>query len=231
MLYVSLGAWCQVAHQLKLQVGDKFVPSAWDWIVGPLSSVTKILDSNGGNFCEGMSLSKPSNSLTCSAYEILYHHEFKRGANDEAFSSKEGIMSAREKLAHKHISMSSRIKSSDECVTFVRFGGHARPLVAWPYAKDCSPVSTSDINEIANSIERSFPDIAFRILFVTCPAAHLFEIDHSSLDPRVWHVEMRKIPGSGWEGSDEDWSDIISKVPERFDRLTHESEKQESPFC
>lgn len=230
MLYVSLGAWCQVAHQLKSHAGDQFVPSAWDWIVGPLNSVSKMLDTDGDNFCEGMSLSKPSNSLTCEGYGILYHHEFKRGDKGEAFSSKEGIVNVRSKLTHKHKSMSSRLRSTDECVTFVRFGGHAKPLVAWPYANDSSPVSANEINEIAYSIERAFPNIAFRILFVTCPTAHVFTIDHSQLDPRVWTVEMKQRPGSKWEGSDDDWAEVISRVPETFARLTNDSPRQEFPF-
>ena len=76
MLYVSLGAWCQVAQQLKNHVQDQLVPSAFDWIVGPLSSVSHILDTDGDNFCENLSLSKPSNSIICETYGILYHHEF-----------------------------------------------------------------------------------------------------------------------------------------------------------
>lgn len=230
MLYVSLGAWCQVAQQLKNHAQDQFVPSAFDWIVGPLSSVSRMLDTDGDNFCEGLSLSKPSNSLTCEGYGILYHHEFKRDENNESFSTEESRADTKSKMTHKHKSMSTRLRTTQESVTFIRFGGHAQPLVAWPYSKDDAPVSPSEINEMAYAIERAFPELAFRVLFVTCPTAHSFKIDHCQLDPRVWTIEMQHRHGSDWSGSTNDWEEVISRVPDSYDRLAKDSPRQESPF-
>lgn len=231
MLYVSLGAWCQVAQQLKNHVQDQLVPSAFDWIVGPLSSVSHILDTDGDNFCENLSLSKPSNSIICETYGILYHHEFERDENNEALLTEESQAIAKSKLTHKHKSMSARLRATEESVTFVRFGGHAQPLAAWPYSKDSAPVSPSEINKMTDAIERAFPDLTFRLLFITCPTSHTFNVDQSKLDPRVWTVEMPRREGCNWSGSNDDWEALISKVPDSYSKLTKDSPRQESPFA
>lgn len=230
MLYVSLGAWCQVAQQLKNHAKENFVSSAFDWTVSSLKSVPKIIDTDGENFCEGLTLSKPSNSLACESYGILYHHEFKRDEKNESFWTEETLEDAKGKLTHKHKAMSSKIRATDDCVTFVRFGGHAEPLVAWPYSKDHANVEAEELNAIAESIEKQFPDLAFRILFVTCPTAHFFKIDEQNLDPRIWTVEMRHRHGIDWSGSSDDWEEVIARMPKSFKQLTAESTREESPF-
>jgi|GEM_PF-721016 len=230
MLYVSLGAWCQVAQQLKNHAKESFVSSAFDWTVSSLKSVPRIIDTDGDNFCEGLTLSKPSNSLTCDTYGILYHHEFKRDENNESFWTDEVRDDAKSKLTHKHKSMSARIRSTDQCVTFVRFGGHAEPLVAWPYSKDHAEVAADELNAVAASIEKQFPDLAFRILFVTCPTAHFFKVDENKLDPRIWNVEMRHRHGIDWSGSSDDWAEVIARIPKTFEKLSADSPRKESPF-
>lgn len=231
MLFVSLGAWCQVAQQLKNHANDNFVSSAFDWTVSSLKSVPRIIESDGDNFCEGLTLSRPSNSLTCESYGILYHHEFKRDENNESFWTEETRDDAKSKLTHKHKSMSTRIRDTDECVTFVRFGGHAEPLVAWPYSKDHATVAENELNAIAESIEQQFPSLAFRILFVTCPTAHFFTVDERKLDPRIWTVQMRHRHGIDWSGSSDDWAGVMSRIPKTFARLTATSSRQEFPFA
>lgn len=230
MLYVSLGAWCQVAQQLKNHAKEQFISGAFDWTVSSLKSVPKIIDTDGDNFCEGLTLSRPSNSLTCASYGILYHHEFKRDENNESFWTEETRDDAKSKLTHKHKSMSSKIRTANDCVTFVRFGGHAEPMVAWPYSKDHAHVEAKDLNAIAESIERQFPDLPFRILFVTCPTAHFFKVDEKNLDPRIWSVEMRHRHGIDWSGSSDDWAGVIARIPKSFKRLSASSIREESPF-
>lgn len=230
MLFVSLGAWCQVAQQLKTHRPDEFVPSAFDWIVCPLKSVKKIIDTNGDNFCDGLFLSTPQNSIACKGYGILYHHDFPRNEKNEAFIEEGSSDNTKSKMTHKHKSMSSRVRQEGECVTFIRFGGHAEPTVAWPYAKDNAIVDTKDLNDIAESIEKEFPDLAFRIIFVTCPTAHTFKVAESKLDPRIWTVEMPHRPGVDWSGSSDDWAEMIGRVPKSFEKLSANSAREESPF-
>ncbi|AIR91645.1 DUF1796 family putative cysteine peptidase [Pseudomonas cremoricolorata] len=230
MLYVSLGAWCQVAQQLKNHTGERFVSSAFDWTVSSLKSVSKIIETDGNHFCEGLSLSKPSNSLICDAYGILYHHEFKRDENNESVWTEEGRNEAKSKLTHKHKSMASKVRSSGQCVTFVRFGGHAEPLVAWPYAKDHAAVQETELNHVVQAIEKEFPDVPFRLLFVTCPTAHLYKVDEAKLDPRIWPLEMRHRHGSDWAGASDDWAQVVARIPNSFEKLSADSARETSPF-
>ncbi len=213
MLYVAVGAWCQVAHQLKRIYGDQFVTSAFDWAVTPLLSVAKVFDTAGESFGQGMFIGEPSGSIECAGYGLLYHHEFPRGADKRAIYSVEKAEAACSKLTHKHKSLITRLSLTDEPVTFVRFGGHALPAQAWPYHRDAQHVSADDMNSMVNAIARALPNLNFRVLFIRNDTCMKFTTESSAFDPRIVqatiaHPKVRV----DWTGLDADWDELMASV-------------------
>jgi hypothetical protein len=212
MLFVSLGAWCQVSYQLKTHCGEEFISGAFDWLVTPLHSVSKIFNSSGDNFSQDIFIGEPSNSVECKTYGVLYHHEYRRGQDKIAIIEPQKTEEARNKLSYKHKKMVDTLKKTDKEVVFIRFGGHALPAVAWPYAKDNEKITANQLNQLPLSIQNALPNLKFRIVFIRDSQCMNFDMEAHELDQRISFMHVGRGEKPRWEGSDEDWLELINTI-------------------
>ena len=108
--------------------------------------------------------------------------------------------------------MIESLENTEDEVIFVRFGGHALPAVAWPYAKDNESISHTQLNSLPLSIEKALPNLKFRIVLVRDLQYMNSDIETQGLDNRfsLMYVERGEKPR--WQGSDEHWLSLISKI-------------------
>lgn len=205
---VSLGAWCQVKYQID-KICRAVTGSPFDWLVTPLSALPLIFKDNGVNFANKIVYDENRNVI-CAEYGVAYHHEFERDADSNQIVNSSDMLQARSKLTYKLSKL--KLDCKDKNVLFIRLGGHAAPAVAWPYIKDDSVLSATDLNKIAESIEKTFECRDFRFLLVLFNGLTEFNRD-SDLDSRII-IEFMDIdhPVDGWEGSTESWIRLMLRL-------------------
>ncbi|WP_158248616.1 DUF1796 family putative cysteine peptidase [Pseudomonas sp. FW300-N1A1] len=219
MLFVSLGAWCQVSYQLKKHCGEQFISSAFDWLVTPLHSVSKIFDTNGDSFAQDIFIGDPSKSVECKKYGVLYHHEYRKGQDKISIIEDDKTSNAREKLEYKHKKMVDTLKKTEEEVIFIRFGGHALPAAAWPYMKDREHISSEQLNQLPISIQKALPNLRFRIILIRDAQYMNSDIETQELDNRFSFLHVERGEKPRWEGSDAHWMELINKIQSPVEAL------------
>lgn len=77
--YVSLGGYCEVAHQIRRRWGTKKA-HFFDWLVTPFPGLMKILESDfdGVFLRENLRLDPRTHSVVDAANGLAFHHEFTR---------------------------------------------------------------------------------------------------------------------------------------------------------
>ena len=97
---ISLGAWCQVAEQLRRHEVS-FVSSPFDWLVTPFESLLRIIRNGGVQLCNDVAQYDGGQSAICTNYGVLYHHEFPRDTQDKVKINDDDRIVGRSKLLHK----------------------------------------------------------------------------------------------------------------------------------
>jgi hypothetical protein len=217
---VSLGAWCQVSYQVK-KLGWPLQQSCFDWLVTPWDSMLRIFETDGDLFGKGASFDSNSGSFECSEYGVLYFHKFPFDDDGKPYFQEAALQNARSKLIYKYRKMVERLQSGEvKRVLFVRYGGAAFPALAWPYYYHDleNERDGSDLNSLLALLEKKFPRIEPRLLYVEQPPYTIFKRGVVQLDPRV-HVATMPVPlDAQWDGEQHVWAQVLDECSRIWER-------------
>ncbi|GAN51992.1 hypothetical protein ACXR8U_14205 [Methylobacterium radiotolerans] len=202
---VSLGALCQVTHQINRCFPGQ-PKSLFDWLVTPFSAVRSIFETQGKHLCSDVAVDKFE--IICQNYGVSYHHEFPRDANVIPYITQEALETGKSKLAHKFNKMVSML-SEPTPTLFVRFLGHHGEARAWPYMNDPEVMKISEINDLCTYLASRFPALPFEMAFVYLPQFTQLEAD-AAADPRVHLIPLDRTANT-WAGNDSDWDEIFAR--------------------
>ena len=147
--------------------------------------------------------------MRCSAYDVLYHHEFPHGAQNQVLFSLEAIDRCRAKLTHK-MSKMMRALRSPAATLFIR---------TWPWTDlgwdrlqaGGAPATSDDLNALAHTIARHFPDLDFRILVVGLKDRTAALLD-GPFDPRLAVAELSVASSGAWRAFQAAWTALLDSV-------------------
>jgi hypothetical protein len=208
----SVGGDCQVGWQIRRHF-DNPIPSPFDWIVTPLSSLVSIVTDKGARFGQAVSklpavppFTKESN--VCREYGCSYHHDFLHDEHGNVTLSEATLADVRGKMLHKWDAFETAVNRVDE-VLFVRLGSFKTPPFAWSYLPETETLLASQVNGVQRLLARTFPKVRCRLLQVIYPETTPYRVD----DPLNDMVQLRTlplVPGANWEGIEADWSAILA---------------------
>lgn len=203
---VSLGAWCQVASQIKTCTGD-IASGPFDWLVTPLPALIRILREDA----QGLALAAIAEDDTaiCPTYGCLYHHEFERDAARRCIITDEALARTRSKLLHKWESLKQKL-SDGQRTLFVRFGGDGRPARAWPYHVDPHRTCSAELNALDDALAERFPGMDFDILHVWHEQMHPSDFS-APLSPRIRLAPMTTPSHRDWRGDAMAWQALFDR--------------------
>jgi hypothetical protein len=217
---VSLGAWCQVAFQVKKHEWP-LQESCFDWLVTPWDSLLKVLETDGELLGKDVFYEPAAISFKCSHYGLLYYHEFPQDNDGKPYLAEDALSNVRSKLIYKYRKMVDRLQSGDvKRVLFIRYGGAAVPAYALPYhSHDLeNQRDGGDLNSLLALLQKKFPRIEPSLLFLEQPPHTIFDRGGAPLDPRV-HVATMPVPiDEQWEGEDDVWSRVLDECLQMPDR-------------
>lgn len=203
---VSLGAWCQVAEQVKRCFGE-VTTGPFDWLVSPLESVIKILNDDARSLgSDAVHLDLTAISTT---YGCLYHHEFPRDADSRCIINEQALQDTQSKLKYKWASL-KRALSNNEPTLFIRFGGDARPARAWPYHQNGTAIDSDDLNALDAALAAHFPDLTYTLLYIWHEDLHPGDFT-KPLSSRIRLARMDEPGHRLWEGDTSTWQKVFSE--------------------
>jgi hypothetical protein len=212
---LSIGANCETAHQLRRT--DRYqTASLFDWLVTPLDSVIAVLADDGARLATEFLSANEGTSVRCAAYDVLYHHEFPRAAQDLVSFSTDAIDRCRSKMTHKMQTLLQAL-SAPEPVLLIR--GYPASDLGWDrFHASGTDASADDLNKLAAAVGQRFPKADFRLLVLRLEPCGALQ-GAERLDPRiaVRTLERPSEPGS-WAASDSAWDAVLDQIayePER----------------
>ncbi|MBD8665910.1 hypothetical protein IFT59_21945 [Rhizobium sp. CFBP 8752] len=209
---ILLGSLCQVAFQLK-EHDIKYVDGPFEWTVTTLESVLKILRDEGRSFAKNVTVTPDAQSVSCNQYGMLYHHDFPRGSGPKPLVepiTPEAQAEVASKFAHKMRSFTEKSRSTGRKV-FIRLGGEATQLRAWPYNTDPTPTKISRLNELASSLESFCGNDNFDLALLYFPNYTRIVRD-AELDPKVRLFPLPHPEGSNYRGYPAAWRPVLVEL-------------------
>jgi hypothetical protein len=206
---ISIGATCEPAWHFR-RTGRYDAKAPFDWLVTPWDSLNAVLDDDGARLGTEMVAAKDGTSVRCSAYDVLYHHEFPRDPGGAVRFSAGLVASCRAKLLHKM----QRLRDVCEMpgpVLFVR-AGLATDL-AWDRLLRESLTAT-EVNRLVARLRTRFPTLDFRILLIEIAPERPLQIDET-LSPLVGMVSLARQTEAGWWLSDQTWDELLRHIDYR----------------
>lgn len=200
---VSLGAVCQVGHQIRRRYG--VTPSnPFDWIATPLRSYAKIFTDDGAGF--GLAAEARGETGVCSLYGVGYHHEFPRRDDRTPIITESTLEACRSKLTTKYRRLVDRL-ADGEPTLFVRLLGHHDRANADHLTSEPEPLRHSDVNCLVSALEARFPALPFRLAMVRMSGVTEL-VEDTWADPRADFHVMPYCPH--WTGDDMEWDRVFS---------------------
>ena len=206
---LSLGGDCEASHGLR--VADRHdVRGLFDWLVTPLGSIGEILADDGARLATRFIASHDGTSVRCDVYDVLYHHEFPRDAGNRVVFSPEILANCRAKLTHKMASFLRACDGADGPVLFLRVG--LATNLAWdPLGNGTRRADATDLDGLAASLARRFPDLDFRVLGVVLPPERDNDLGRPR-DPRVTLASLPRQVNGDWAIDDRSWHGLLARV-------------------
>lgn len=205
---VSLGANCEVAHQLRLN-GRHSLHAPFDWLVTPLDALAHIFDEAGARLGSTFVAAKDGTSVRCGAYDVLYHHEFPRTDGNFVCFDAEAIAACRAKMAHKWLNL-KRVCTGDAPVLFLRFWGET-DLIWDRLGPGKEQLCSTDLTTLVVAITRRFPGLNFRLLMLLpCPGEMPYLAEPP--DPRVAVEIISRGQNGDWAATDADWRAVFGRL-------------------
>ncbi|WP_426010543.1 DUF1796 family putative cysteine peptidase [Caulobacter sp. DWR2-3-1b2] len=211
MQFLSVGGYCQVAHQIQRYTGCK-TSSPFDWLVSPIDGTIKIIEDDGEGLARDVKTRSNGKSAICARYGVSYHHEFIRDKDGLVVFSVEALLSTRAKLLHKLRNFRAQARMGP--VTFIRFGTFAHSADANPYLAD-EPMPFSKLNALAVALEAMSRD--FRLAVVNHDSIWPLHAD-VALDERIDLHRIEVSESGTWEGDDAQWDAILGQYAPRPDK-------------
>lgn len=210
---VSLGAWCQTTYQIKNH-GLPLLPSCFDWIVTPWEGMNKIFATDGSDLVKECFIDPRTKSVMCSSYGVLYHHEFPRDEKFQRYITQEAANAARNKLLHKYHKMANALSEDrPKTVLFVRSGGHAEPVTAWPYSSDSQMLNPESLNEFMSFLKTKYPKVDSRLLWVRQASNGQSEFREGDLHPHIFTASLARPQGEAlWYGDAAPWTQAFTNA-------------------
>jgi Putative papain-like cysteine peptidase (DUF1796) len=197
---VSLGGACETAYHIRRHFGIKHA-QVFDWWVTPTDSLISILSNNFQGLFEPerMIVRDNGNTVECSHYSILHHHDFDRDEHGLVVSKSIPDLCARNQ--QKYGALANRFRGIRGRVLFVRYGDgcdprYHKPQVCTVHVAKC----------LANILQNTLPDAAVDLLLLNSGLApENFLLPNLTIDSVVGYGQ------SEWYGSAIGWDKVFDR--------------------
>ncbi len=205
---ISLGGTCTPTWQLRTFCGsDALYP--FDWVLTPFASLLRVLENDFAGFADVgcFHLSWDQKSVYNSRYNVLHHHDFPSGAGGTIADHWRDKIPP---LPRKYEFMIERWRDAldgTSSVLFVRHQGHFE-TETWRCNAD---LSAGDMDTLCRLLEKTYPHVAFDVLFVTAghaQAAH----PRARLAQVGWGEQDWENPSERWKGATQDWQRALASA-------------------
>lgn len=205
---VSLGVWCQVAHQLAKH--DLHIPGPFDDQAGSFDGLVGILR---GDYEPGPDAIPYDGTTVIGAQtRVIYHHAFRRDAAGVPLIDDRSKSVCQRQFRIRMAALEKTLADEGE-VVFIRQGGKlAQPTVS-PYLPDSSNLLSADYDALTDALDKRFPGLAYRVAIVFFDGLTRAEPSANSrvsLHPMTLPDEAKLAT---WEGDDNQWARLMSSLP------------------
>jgi hypothetical protein len=206
---ISLGAWCQVAHQVHRRFGRTW-GGVFDWLVTPYESLLQVIEDDGERLARSFSPVEDRNSVVCNEYGVLYHHEFRRRPDGRRIFDRFSLDNCQSKFTHKIATFLTCVRSGRPTL-FVRYGTFCSNPQAYPYIAEPSVFTDADAHRLDELLRRKFPNLPYTLAIVYNPE---YTPASLTLTGRIvpWAMPVNIDPDDPyrWTGNDCDWDKFFS---------------------
>lgn len=214
---VSLGAWCQTAHQITRRFG-RAQGTFFDNIGTPARGLLTLLEGKGAALGESFVPILGGTDLRCVATSVIPHHEFMRDGQGRVLLD-EGVMDrCRSRLRARWDRFVTACESGRPTL-FVRHGGFEQemgPIGPLDRKPDPEGYAGIDLHWICEALRWRFPDTPFHLAFAYHP--EMLNFDPSQTPPEATVHAFPSITTHDWRGDDSQWDAL-------FDRFSYAEQR------
>lgn len=211
---ISLGAWCQVAEQLRLHHLPRTL-SPLEWTVAPWDAMTAVIRDDGRHLCADVRIEGEDRQPVCQHYGLLYPHDFHppHGDKSQWFEiTPEELAAAQSKYAHKMSEFRRACRQKEGRIAFIRMGGEALPAIPWPYLHDTKALKASKINQLVEDLKAYCGHDDFDLFIFLHEEWHPLDMD-AILAPNVRVLERPPVaPPVEWYGHKAIWTELLQTI-------------------
>lgn len=197
---VSLGSFCQTAHQIRRHFGCE-TAHMFDWWVTPTIGLVELMESGFSNlFLEhNMTIVKEveGEAVMCAHYGLMHYHDF----DDAKLLGKINpflVRAACQQNISKFSYLLKRLLTLSGDVLFVRAGsGYVKN-----YDKNME-FNVELATRFTNALERLLPEVSFKVLLLD--SVSILE------DQRFFTDELQSYSCESWSGSDQGWTELFER--------------------